>query len=282
VKGLADVQLEHGYTKIANEILEATMKLKLSPTQFKIIMAVWRYTYGFNRKAHDMSLTFLSESIRAHKQSVKKDLDKLIEMKIIVVTRDSTNKKARKIAFNKNYDSWQDFESVKQLTVSQIADSRVSQTTDSRVSQIAYQEIKYLKKNIKKDVVAEEANSVNRILNILQKSNILGEKEITEFLRDDISDVMDHFGFADPEEMIIEAIKDTARGNGKTWKYVYKKLVAWKKQGIKNVTDLENAQEEGNEGDQKYRRGTGKAAGKSIEELEREAAESRKAWGGSF
>jgi phage replication O-like protein O len=241
--GLADVQYENGFTKVAHKILEETMKLKLSPTQFKIILAVWRYTYGFNRKDHEMSLTFLAEAIRAHKQGVKKDLDKLIEMKILIVTEESTFSKSRKIAFNKNYDSWINLQSVKQHTVSQIADSTVSQTTDSPVSQIAYQEIYSLNKylNIKD---TEEDDLLKRILEILEKSEILGEKGITEFLRDDITDIIEKFNFDSPEEMIVEAIKDSARGNGKTWKYVYKKLVAWKKQGIKNLSDLENLQDE--------------------------------------
>jgi phage replication O-like protein O len=255
VKGLADVQLEHGYTKIAHEILEATMKLKLSPTQFKIIMAVWRYTYGFNRKDHDMSLSFIAEAIGAHKQSVKKDLDKLLDMKILVVTEESTNIKSRKIAFNKNYDSWEKLELAKQLTVSQTTYSRVSQTAYSGVSQTAYQEINYLNKNLnKKDT--EEDNTLKRILEILEKSEILDSKKITAFLRDDISDIIENFGFEDPEEMIVEAIKDSARGNGKTWKYVYKKLVAWKKQGIKNLSDLEKLQDADNQ--KQIKRGTSK------------------------
>jgi phage replication O-like protein O len=267
VKGLADVQLEHGYTTIAHEILEATMKLKLSPTQFKIIMAVWRFTYGFHRKDHDMSLSFLAEAIGAHKQAVKKDLDKLIDMKIIEVTEDSTYSKSRRIAFNKNYDSWNCLQSAKQHTVSQTTDTPVSQTTDTPVSQMADQEIYSLNINLNIKDVIEEDNTLNRILEILEKSEILESKNITAFLRDDISDIIDNFGFEDPEEMIVEAIKDTARGNGKTWKYVYKKLVAWKKQGIKKVTDLENLQEEEVEHGKKYRRGAGRAAGESPKEL---------------
>ncbi|NRD80319.1 replication protein [Bacillus sp. BRMEA1] len=259
---MADVQLEHGYTKIAHEILEVTMKLKLSPTQFKIIMAVWRYTYGFNRIDHDMSLTFLAEAVGAHKQSVKKDLDKLIEMKIIVITEKSTNIKSRKIAFNKNYDSWE-LESAKKLTVSQIAYSRVSQITDSGVSQITDQEINYLNKNLNKDT--EEGNTLERILDILEKSEILDSKNITAFLREDISDIIDNFGFGDPEEMIVEAIKDTARGNGKTWKYVYKKLVDWKSKGYKTPKDLEKEDTNGKTVPQ-HRRSNGRSTSQNAKE----------------
>ena len=55
---MANPQLENGYTRIANEILEAMAKVKLSPTQYRVLFVVWRYTYGFSRKSADLSLTF--------------------------------------------------------------------------------------------------------------------------------------------------------------------------------------------------------------------------------
>jgi phage replication O-like protein O len=130
----------------------------------------------------------------------------------------------------------------------------------------------------------EEVTTVERILELLQKSKILEGKDITEFLRDDIDDVINNFGFTQPEEMIIEAIKDAARGNGRTWKYVYMKLVAWKKKGIKNLQDLETGKEQG-DGDGKvkqYRSGFGRSAkeSKSSEQAYRELEESKRAWGG--
>jgi phage replication O-like protein O len=148
---LADVQLENGYTKIANEILEQTMKLKLSPTQFKIVLAVWRFTYGFNRKDHGMSLSFIANATNSHKQGIKKDIDKLVDRKILLVTEEASYSSTRKLAFNKNYDQWENEQSVKQLTVSQTTDSGVSQTAYSPVSQTAYQEINNLNKKERND-----------------------------------------------------------------------------------------------------------------------------------
>ncbi|WP_052659519.1 replication protein [Aeribacillus alveayuensis] len=146
---MADVQLEHGYTKIANEILERLALTKLSPTQFRLILVIWRYTYGFNRKDHAMSLSFLAEATGVHKQRIKQELDKLIENNIIIVTEEGSFSKSRKLAFNKDYDTW-GVQSSKESTVSEIADSTVSKNADSTVSEIAYQEINN-KKNINKN-----------------------------------------------------------------------------------------------------------------------------------
>ncbi|QXJ39555.1 Bacteriophage replication protein O [Parageobacillus caldoxylosilyticus] len=283
---MADVQLEHGYTKIANEILERLALTKLSPTQFRLILVIWRYTYGFNRKDHAMSLSFLAEATGVHKQRVKQELDKLIESNIIIVTEEGTFSKSRKLAFNKNYDTWR-LQSTKESTVSEIAyttvsknaDTTVSEIADSTVSEFAYQEIKNINKNLNK-YKEDDEYTVGKILDLLQKSKILEKEDITEFLREDIQDVIDNFGFTNPEEMIVEAIKDAARGNGKTWKFVYNKLNTWRKQGIKTIEDLDKGDTNGTV--HKHRRGVGRSAkegGKSYEQILREAEADRKAWG---
>ncbi|MGG3821125.1 replication protein [Geobacillus thermodenitrificans] len=148
---MADVQLENGYTKIANEILERLALTKLSPTQFRLILAIWRYTYGFNRKDHEMSLSFLAEATGIHKQRVKQELDKLIENNIVIVTEEGSFSKSRKLAFNKDYDTWR-LQSTKESTVSGIADTTVSETAYSTVSEFAYQEIKNINKDLNKNI----------------------------------------------------------------------------------------------------------------------------------
>lgn len=112
----------------------------------------------------------------------------------------------------------------------------------------------------------EEDKHVNRILEILEKSEILGEKGITEFLRDDITDIIDRFGFEQPEEMIIEAIKESARGNGKTWLYVYKKLVDWKNKNYITPKDLEKEDQDAKKVSQ-HRRGNGRPAKEKQESI---------------
>lgn len=156
---MADVQLENGYTKIANEILERLALTKLSPTQFRLILVIWRYTYGFNRKDHEMSLSFLAEATGIHKQRVKQELDKLIENNIVIVTEEGSFSKSRKLAFNKDYDTWR-LQSTKEstvsgiadTTVSKIADTTVSETAYSTVSEFAYQEIKNINKDLNKNI----------------------------------------------------------------------------------------------------------------------------------
>ncbi|WP_081092434.1 replication protein [Peribacillus simplex] len=101
---MANPQTENGYTRIANELLEQIMKLSLNGTQFRIVLAVWRYTYGFRRTAHTMPLSYIASKIEASKGQVQNALDQLIKKKIIEVVEDS--KGGRKLSVNKNYDEW--------------------------------------------------------------------------------------------------------------------------------------------------------------------------------
>jgi phage replication O-like protein O len=278
--GLADVQLEKGYTRIANDILEHMAKIKLSPTQYRILFLVWRCTYGFQKKEHDMSLSYISEATGLDKRNIRRELKSLEDKKII--HQNIKNGSYRKLSFNKNYEEWVGEITMGETTPMGETDNATMGETDNATMGETDNQKRNYKENIKKKDT-EEDNILKRILDILEKSEILESKHITAFLREDICDIIDNFGFDDPEEMIVEAIKDSARGNGKTWKYVYKKLVDWQKQGIKNLSDLEKEQdEEANNGSKvsKYRRGYGRSSSKSAEQLEQEAEAARKSWGG--
>jgi phage replication O-like protein O len=100
-------QIEDGYTRIANEILENIMKVSLNGTQFRIVLAVWRFTYGFQRKEHDLSLSFLAKAIGASKSQIDRELSALIERNIITVVG-AGERGSRVVTFNKNYSEWTD------------------------------------------------------------------------------------------------------------------------------------------------------------------------------
>lgn len=81
-------------------------------------------------------------------------------------------------------------------------------------------------------------DNANHIINLLIENNLIEPKKTPLTILEDIEQVVNEFEFDDPYSMITEAIKDSARSNGRTWKYVYNKLNLWKKQEIKSVSDL--------------------------------------------
>lgn len=236
---VADVQVENGFTRIANQILEEIAQRKFNGTEFRIIMILWRYTYGFNRKQHSLSTGFIAEAIGMDNSRVRKVLKDLIDNKVIDVTEQATFNHSRVLAFNKNFEEWGVKKDMRGRKVplspnkQQPEGSKRSQPQGSK-STPKKESIKDIYKDIK-----EEDESGDPIINLLIKNNVVHPNGINYTLHEDLNDIKDTFGFEDSEEMIKEAIKDAARGNGKTWKFVYNKLNLWRKQGIKNKQDLE-------------------------------------------
>lgn len=99
-------QKEHGYTPIANEIMEQVAKLSINATQFRILIVVWRYTYGFNRKEHTLSRNFIAEATGIHKIRVGQELEDLFKRNILIEIEPPSFSAGRVISFNKYYDEW--------------------------------------------------------------------------------------------------------------------------------------------------------------------------------
>jgi phage replication O-like protein O len=100
-------QKENGYTAIANEILEAVARTPINATQLKIVLIIWRYTYGFNRKEHRLSETFISKATNIHKKQIQREINDLIKKKIIIIEKEASFTTTRLLSFNKYYDSWE-------------------------------------------------------------------------------------------------------------------------------------------------------------------------------
>jgi len=158
-------QLENGYTRIADEILEKVALTKLNGTQLRILLIVWRSTYGWSKKEHDLSLGYLSKAIGVHKQQLKKELDKLIELKIITVTKEHTDTTPRVLGFNKNYANG--VQSVKKSTVSENAYPTVSENAYPTVSKLEYQN-KHINKHTNKQIHYNEIYNYYLTLDLIK------------------------------------------------------------------------------------------------------------------
>lgn len=105
---MASPQVENGYTKIANEIIETLMRTNLSSYQSRILWAIWRKTYGWNKKEDWISNNQLVMMTGIRKQHVSRTIKELIK-------RNMVTKSGNKTAFNKDYTQWEKLP--KQVTV---------------------------------------------------------------------------------------------------------------------------------------------------------------------
>lgn len=103
---MANPQKENGYVPISNELIDQLCKTKLNGTQFRIILLVFRYTYGFNRKSWKLSTSFISEAIDCDIRQVRREIKSLIDMNILSVNKNFNGISPRNMCINKNYDEW--------------------------------------------------------------------------------------------------------------------------------------------------------------------------------
>ena len=99
---MANPQKENGYVPISNELIDQLCKTKLNGTQFRIILLVFRYTYGFNRKSWKLSTSFISEAIDCDIRQVRREIKSLIDMNILSVNKNFNGVSPRNMCINKN------------------------------------------------------------------------------------------------------------------------------------------------------------------------------------
>ena len=86
---MAKVQLENGYTQIANELLEAFAKIRISGELWQCLNVIIRKTYGFKKTEDWISLSQFVNATGMKRPSICRALNKGIEMNLITKNVDS-------------------------------------------------------------------------------------------------------------------------------------------------------------------------------------------------
>lgn len=99
----ASPQVQDGHVRIANELLDAILLFPFSGRQQKIIMAVIRKTYGYNKTEDEIGLTQFAKLTGISTKHVSTVIGELVEMNVLLV---SIGGYARAIKLNKDYTLW--------------------------------------------------------------------------------------------------------------------------------------------------------------------------------
>ena len=102
---MASPQKENGFAPIANEILEALSKTKfiMSSYEWRIIMFLFRQTYGWHTPQKEISLSNFVVGTKIKKSHVCREIKKLVIKNIVTQLGNGYNVK---YSFQKNYDLW--------------------------------------------------------------------------------------------------------------------------------------------------------------------------------
>ena len=96
-------QVEDGYTKVANELLESVMAAPLTLREMRVVMAVIRVTYGWNRKQARLTGGLLAKLTGLPETIASKTLAGLIAKRVVLRLGGSRSP----ISLNKHAEEWE-------------------------------------------------------------------------------------------------------------------------------------------------------------------------------
>jgi phage replication O-like protein O len=146
---MASPQLENGYTKISNELLDAICKLNLSGNEFKILFFIIRQTYGYNHKEHELALSFISKAVNILPPHVSRALKKMSDLNVITIQA-AHGIKPQIISLQKDYSKWV---LPKTVTVTKNGNSSITKNGNSSITKNGNQRKKESKERINKDIL---------------------------------------------------------------------------------------------------------------------------------
>lgn len=80
---MASPQLENGFTRISNELLEATSKFPFNGSQLRMILFLWRKTYGYSKKVDRISISQWKQGTNLNERTIRRELKALKQMNVI-------------------------------------------------------------------------------------------------------------------------------------------------------------------------------------------------------
>lgn len=132
------IQVEDGYTRIANPILDALCCADFSPREFRVVHFVIRETYGWQVKQKRMSGEFIASKVKLDPSRCSKVLNELIRRDVIIRHGGSRSP----VSLNKNVDDWKPRVGSKRQPPSKCAESAHCEPSESAHCEPAYKERK--------------------------------------------------------------------------------------------------------------------------------------------
>lgn len=159
---MANPQKENGSTDIANELLEAIYSSEFNGTELAILLCVLRYTYGFHRKKHELSLSFITKATHRHRNGVSRAINDLIKRNVLTQYSNPSFNSTREIGINKDYNKWVEIELHNDVPVTLECDRPVTLLCDTPVTVLCDQETKNKTKNKTKNIYVEKSTLKER------------------------------------------------------------------------------------------------------------------------
>ncbi len=100
---VASPQTEHGFTRLADELLDALIEFDFTKRQCKVLLAVIRKTYGFQKKEDDMTAQQLARMTGLERANVIRTINELVKMQVLYKR---PGHYGQVLGVNKDYEAW--------------------------------------------------------------------------------------------------------------------------------------------------------------------------------
>ena len=178
---MASPQKEDGHVEIANEIIEILAMTYLSSYESQVLWAIFRKTYGWQKKEDWITNTQLSRMTNIKECHISRTMKKLIKRNMVI-------KNGKKISFQKDYDKWEKIPI--QVTNKNIPKQdkkipiQVTKDTHSGIKKIPIQvDTKETKETTTKETIQKKENTfllIKEIVDYLNKKTNKHFKPTTE------------------------------------------------------------------------------------------------------
>jgi phage replication O-like protein O len=215
---MANPQIENGYTKIANEVLDTLVQIKINADALKLVLFIIRKTYGFNKKQDKISLSQFVLATQLKKSVVCRGLNRLTDMNIIIRI---ANDDCTIYRFNKDFDTWKPLAKLltlaKQLTtVSQTANKALAKQRHTKESIKETNTKEYMKTH--KDFLNEYRiragkEPMAKITPTEKQLDFIVRSKLIDIFKSEINPIHGKSYFTDPED-IADIEKENAKING--------------------------------------------------------------------
>jgi len=148
---MSNPQIENGYTKIANELMDALGGTRVPGEARQVLDVIIRKTYGFNKKSDDIALSQFVNTTGLKKPAVVRAIKKLLDMNMIRVIK-KDNKTTTNYSFNKHYKAWKPLS--KKITLSKKTTGVIEKDKASLSKKIHTKETT-TKETLTKDIVEQ-------------------------------------------------------------------------------------------------------------------------------
>ena len=144
-------QAENGHTDIANEIMDALAKIRISGEARQVLDFIIRKTYGWHHKWDRIALSQFLNGTGLKKNTVCRAINKLKSMNLIVTKKENDN--ITSYCFNKHYNAWKSLPKKRIVTKKE---NRVSQKRESALPKKRHTKETITKETITKETITKE------------------------------------------------------------------------------------------------------------------------------